>query len=553
MQSVLEGYFKEVLIANNGEEGLEVYKKHSPDIVLADISMPKMDGLEMCKKIRKLNQQQHIVLFTGYNEVDYLSQALNMKIDKYIMKPLNTRQMFDILDEIVTELEQERESEAYKKDLEFASNHDLLTGLANRKLFFTELDKLVKESLEEKKVVAILSMDLNRFKPINDTYGHDAGDIILKQVAKYLNKSLRTSDIISRFGGDEFVIAVGFLKDHKHILKFLKRLERNFLEPVVYRDDEGIKHKLNISFSIGITFCNECTNRSYDTLLREADKAMYRAKELKMPYAFFDPNEESKFQLKARKSQEIKEAIHKGEFLLYYQPIVEIKSKKTVSFESLLRWHHPKKGLLTPDKFLPYIWDNLETRSYLSEWVIESVFIEYERWLEEGKSLSLSINMSLLEFHSEEFLSIVNRLLKKYSKVLTSDIIFEIDEATAIKDSNVSKSVIEELKEMGFKIALDDFGTGHSTLTHLQTFNIDTIKIDKRFVIDMLKDKESHTIVDASIKLAKVFNYKVVAIGVEHKNQLPDLEKLGCDQAQGYGIARPMPSSEVLAFVQEDN
>ena len=547
----MDGYFKETFVANNGEEGIELYKKKSPDIVLADISMPKMDGLEMCQKIRDFNQQQHIVLFTGYNEVDYLSKAINMNINKYIMKPLNTRQMFDTLDAIVAELQKEKESEAYKKDLEFASNHDLLTGLANRKLFFTRLEQLVSDSLREKKSVAILSLDLNRFKPINDTYGHDVGDIVLKKVAHYLEKSLRKSDIISRFGGDEFVIAVGFLKDHNHILKFLKRLERNFLEPVVYRDDDGIKHKLHISFSMGITFCSDCPNSSFDTLLREADKAMYRAKELKMPYSFFDPNEESKFKVKARKSEEIKEAIHKGEFLLYFQPIVEIKTKKVLSFESLLRWHNPKKGLLSPDKFLPYIWDNLETRSYLSEWVIESVFIEYERWLEEGSTLKLSINMSLLEFHSEEFLSIVRKLLKKYSKVLSSDIIFEIDESTAIKDCNVSKSVIKELKAMGFKIALDDFGTGHSTLTHLQTFNIDIIKIDKRFVIDMLNDKESHTIVDASIKLAKVFDYKVVAIGVEHKRQLPDLQKLGCDQAQGYGIARPMPSNEVLAFIQK--
>ena len=515
--------------------------------------MPKMDGLEMCKKIRDFNQQQQIVLFTGYNEVDYLSKAINMNINKYIMKPLNTRQMFDTLDEIVTELQKEKESEAYKKDLEFASNHDLLTGLANRKLFFTRLEQLVSDSLREKKSVAILSLDLNRFKPINDTYGHDVGDIVLKKVAHYLEKSLRKSDIISRFGGDEFVIAVGFLKDHKHILKFLERLERNFLEPVVYRDDDGIKHKLHISFSMGITFCSDCPNSSFDTLLREADKAMYRAKELKIPYSFFDPNEESKFKVKARKSQEIKEAIRRGEFLLYYQPIIEIKSQRVVAFESLLRWHNPKKGILTPDKFLPYIWDNLETRSYLSEWVIENVFIAYVRWIEEGNALRLSINMSLLEFHSEQFLSIIKKLLKKYSKVLTSDIIFEIDEATAIKDCNVSKSVIKELKEMGFKIALDDFGTGHSTLTHLRTFNIDTIKIDKRFVIDMLKDKESHTMVDASIKLAKVFDYKVVAIGVEHKEQLPDLEKLGCDQAQGYGIARPMPSDEVLAFIQKDS
>ena len=540
------------MIANNGEEGFEIYKRRRPDIVLADISMPKMDGLEMCKKIRDFNPQQQIVLFTSYNEVDYLSKAINMNINKYIMKPLKTKQMFETLDEIVSELQKEKDSEAYKKDLEFASNHDLLTGLANRKLFFTRLEQLVDDSFREKKSVAILSLDLNRFKPINDTYGHDVGDIVLKKVAHYLEKSLRKSDIISRFGGDEFVVAVGFLKDHNHILKFLKRLERNFLEPIIYRDDDGLKHKLNISFSMGITFCNGRTNNSFDTLLREADKAMYRAKELKIPYTFFDPNEESKFKIKARKSEEIKDAIRRGEFLLFYQPIVEIKSQKVVAFESLLRWHHPKKGLLTPDKFLPYIWDNLETRTYLSEWVIEHVFAQYERWVEEGKALKLSINISLLEFHSEQFISIIKKLLKEYSKVLTSDIIFEINEATAIKDSSVNRSVIEELKELCFKVALDDFGTGLSTLTHLQTFNIDTIKIDKSFVIDMINDKESHTIVDASIKLAKVFNYKVVAIGVEHKEQLPDLEKLGCDQAQGYGIARPMPSNEVLAFVQKD-
>ena len=537
------------MIANNGEEGFELYKKRKPDIVLADISMPKIDGLEMCKKIREINPNQRIVLFTSYNEVDYLSEAINMKIDRYIMKPLNTKQMFNTLDEIVIELKKEKENEAYKKDLEFASNHDLLTGLANRKLFFSRLEQMVSDSLREKKTIAILSMDLNRFKPINDTYGHDVGDIILKKVAQYLKKSLRKSDIISRFGGDEFVMAVGFLKDHNHILKFLKRLERNFLEPIVYRDDDGIKHKLDISFSMGITFCNDCANSSFDILLREADKAMYRAKELKIPYVFFDPNEESKFKVKARKSEEIKDAIRRGEFLLYYQPIIDIRTQKVVSFESLLRWHHPKKGLLTPDKFLPYIWDNLETRSHLSKWVIESVFSQYERWIEEGRAVSLNINVSSVEFHSERFLSIVKHLLKEYPKVLTSDIIFEIDEATAIKDTKVKKSTIKELKEMGFKIALDDFGTGNSTLTHLQTFNIDTIKIDKSFVIDMLKDKESHTMVDASIKLAKVFNYKVVAIGVEHKEQLPDLQKLGCDQAQGYGIARPMPSNEVLAFI----
>ena len=206
MKSVLSGYFKDIYVANNGLDGIELYKEKRPDIILTDISMPKMDGLEMSEQIRALNAKQPIILFTAYGEKEHLSTAIKLSIDKYVMKPLDSKQMFKILDEVVLELSKEREAKAYKQNLEFASNHDLLTGLGNRKFFFSHLRALAKESRKEGKTLAILSMDLNRFKPINDTYGHDAGDLILKKVAVYLKKSLRKSDIISRFGGDEFVL-----------------------------------------------------------------------------------------------------------------------------------------------------------------------------------------------------------------------------------------------------------------------------------------------------------------------------------------------------------
>ncbi len=502
--------------------------------------MPKMDGLEMCKEIKRENQNQRIILFTSYNEVEHLSEAININVDKYIMKPLNSRQLFDTLDEVLDDLKRERKEEAYKQDLEFASNHDLLTGLANRKLFFTKLQPLVKESIREKKAVAILSMDLNKFKPINDTYGHDAGDLILKKVAQYLQKSLRKSDIISRFGGDEFVIAVGFLKENDHILKFLGRLERNFSEPVVYQDDDGAKHYLDISFSMGITFSSPTVaDPSFDKLLREADKAMYRAKELGVPYAFYDPNEESKFKIKAKKSQELKDAIDRGEFLLYYQPIINLQNREIVAFEALLRWRHPQKSILTPDKFLPYIWNDLEIGLYLARWVIEQVFIEQNKLSEKNRDILIGVNISFLEFNAKEFIPMVKEIMDRYPMVSPSKICFEIDEETAIQDIELGRSRIKTVKELGFKVALDDFGIGSSTLAHLQKFDIDTIKIDKSFVIDMLTNGKNHSIVDASIKLAKAFNYKVVAIGVESKEHLPDLLRLGCDEAQGYGIEKP--------------
>jgi len=447
------------------------------------------------------------------------------------------------------DLEKEKEQAAYQKDLEFSSSHDVLTGLGNRKLFFTRLKPLIMHSHREGRAVAILSMDLNKFKPINDTYGHDAGDLVLKTVAKYLEKSLRKSDIVSRFGGDEFVIAVGFLNEYNHILKFLERLEKSFLEPVIYRDDDGVNHTIPISFSMGITFSATFDSTlSADTFLRQADKAMYKAKELNVPYTFFNPNEESEFKIKAKKSQEIKDAIERGEFLLYYQPIIDIESSKVVAFESFLRWKHPTKGFLRTDKFLPYILDELELGTYVTTWVIENVFEQYGKWLLEDKEVALTINLSLKEFHAEEFIYTVNRLLQKYPTVNPNKIFFEINEETIIKDLSLERSTLKMLQELGFKITLDGFGTGLSTLLYMKQFNIDRIKIDKSFVTNMFENKENYFIVDASIKLANVFGYKVIAMGVESINVLPNLLELGCNEAQGYGIARPMPVSEVFVL-----
>jgi len=545
--SIFSKYFKTIYIANNGVEGLMLYKSKEPDIVLADISMPQMNGIEMCQKIKAIKPQQHIILFSGYSDVNYFSKAIDLKIDKFIEKPLVYKDVLKVFEEVASELEKERAEVAYQRELEFSSSHDILTGLGNRKFFFTRLKPLLIHSHKEGKVVAILSMDLNKFKPINDTYGHDAGDLVLQKVALYLEKSLRKSDVISRFGGDEFVIAVGFLNEPNYILKFLERLEKNFLEPVLYRDDDGVSHNINISFSMGITFSVPADSTlSADTFLRQADKAMYRAKELSIPYTFFNPNEESEVQIKSRKAQEIKNAIERGEFLLYYQPIIDIESSKVVAFESFLRWKHPTKGFLRTDKFLPYILDELEMEIYITTWVIENVFEQYEKWLLSNEEIALSINLSLKEFHSEEFIYTVNRLLQKYSKVNPKNIFFEIDEETIIKDMTLERSTLKMLKELGFQITLDGFGTGLSTLLYMKQFNIDRIKIDKSFVTDMFENKENYFIVDASIKLANVFGYKVIAMGIESVDGLPNLLKLGCNEAQGYGIARPMPVSEVF-------
>ncbi|MCK4442648.1 MAG: bifunctional diguanylate cyclase/phosphodiesterase, partial [Sulfurovaceae bacterium] len=430
----------------------------------------------------------------------------------------------------------------------FASQHDELTGLMNRNLFHHKVKQLIDNSSRLNKHVAIFSIDLNLFKNINDTYGHDAGDAVLKRVAKNLLQSLRKDDIVARFGGDEFAVAIGYLKKHNHILGFLKRIEDSFLEPLLYVDNNSEYH-IPISLSIGITFYSKQFNDiSTQKLLKQADKAMYIAKESKKMYKFFDNSEESSLQKKEKIAQEINRAIIENEFILYYQPIIDIKNNKIVAFEALLRWNHAKKGIVTPEHFLPYILDNSEIMCSLGKWIVKNIFNQFEIWIEKGYDFMISINISSQEFQSKKFLSILKELLVQYPLVIPQKIIFEIVESIAIKDIERENSSLEQIKKLGFKITLDNFGTGYSTLSSINKFGVDNIKIDKRFVISMLENRDDHSIVNASIQLAKVFGYKVIAEGVESREILPILLELGCNQAQGYGISKPMPSQEVDTF-----
>jgi diguanylate cyclase (GGDEF)-like protein len=542
---LLQSYFNKIYIANDGIDGIKLYREKSPDIVLSDISMPNMNGIEMVKEIKKLNPNQKVVLFTAYNDIDYLNKAINLGVDKYILKPLDAKKMHEALDELVRLLELEIEEKRYKKKLEFVSQHDDLTNLLNRRQFFALWEKLVYRTHREKRTVAILAVDLNKFKQINDTYGHDAGDLVLKKVAENLTVATRREDLVARFGGDEFAVSIGFLKSTDEILFYMKRIEESFKEPLHYIS-EGVEHQILITYSIGITFYSYDDKRQdLDTLMRQADRAMYVAKSSKKPYAFYDAFEASKFKVKLEKSKEIKKGIDEGEFMLYYQPVIDIKHQEIVSFEALIRWIHPKEGIIPPSTFLSHISDNEEMMFHLGKWVIEEVFKQHTRWLEQGYTILLSINLSFHELICTSFITMLKELLRKYPAVKPSQIMFEVIESIALKDMGLEKSTLELLKEFGFKVALDNFGTGLATLSALKEFQIDSIKIDKSFVTGMLENQKNHSIVNASIQLAKAFGYTVVAEGVESKQHLPALLELGCDRAQGYGIARPMPAEEI--------
>jgi PleD family two-component response regulator len=229
--NVLGKRFSEIFVASDGVEGIKLYHEKNPDIVLSDISMPNLNGIEMTQEIKKHNPKQKVALFTGYSDIRYLNKAINIGVDKYILKPLDTQQMFTALDDIVKSLKKEEEQEKYKEKLEFVSQHDELTGLLNRRQFFFLLDKLRHRSDREKRIVAVLALDLNKFKPINDTYGHEAGDLVLKKVAKDLLKSARKEDVVARFGGDEFTVILTELDDKSTAELIAEKIIINLKKP----------------------------------------------------------------------------------------------------------------------------------------------------------------------------------------------------------------------------------------------------------------------------------------------------------------------------------
>jgi len=302
--SVLEKYFNKIFVANDGVEGIALYHEKLPDIILSDISMPNLNGIEMIETIKHYNPKQKIIFFTGYDDLEYLKKSINIGIDKYILKPLKTEEMLSALNEVIKSLKDEKEEEEYKNKLEFISQHDELTSLYTRRHFFFLLEKLCQNAKREKKIVALLVLDLNKFKPINDTYGHEVGDLVLKRVAEDLLASSKKGDLVSRFGGDEFCIAIGLLKEKSNILKFLTRVEKRLREPFIYRDEEGREYSIEISCSIGITFYRSSEELlNFEKLMREADFAMYHAKKLNKLYSFFRPYEKNRLKIENTKER----------------------------------------------------------------------------------------------------------------------------------------------------------------------------------------------------------------------------------------------------------
>jgi len=467
-------------------------------------------------------------------------------------KPFNNTQLISHLLKLyiatlASEIQRD-ESENNQSNLEHIAYYDPLTKLPNRLLITDRIRQAIKNQAREKSIVAIALMDLDGFKSVNDSLGHDAGDQVLIEASRRIEAIIRPEDTIARLGGDEFVIVLTDVLTSKDVGKVLLRILRKISQPYYYK-----KRVIeSISASIGVTLYPE-DNVDDDTLLRHADQAMYKAKENgRNQFYFFDTKEHKKVKANFKALKKIEKAMNNGEFELYFQPKLSRHTLKIESVEVLTRWNHPILGILSPSEFLPLI-ENDDLVYIFDQWVIRQSLLIIIKLHEQGIKLSLSINISPKQFKQKEFVTNVKKIANeigmdyRYFKFIE----FEIVESSALESIHHTNETIQELKSIGVGFALDDFGTGYSSLTHLRELHINTIKIDQSFIFEMLHNTQDMAIVNAIISLSKVFQIEVVAEGVENIEQLLMLFELGCDSIQGYRVARPMSYDHLLIYITE--
>ena len=574
----------EVITAQSGEQALRHVLQQQLAVILLDISMPGMDGFEVAQIIHSHPHSANLpIIFVtahygeemhrlkGYQSgaVDYLftpviPQILQNKVAVFVElarknlqlqyqtrelesfnRDLQLRQMHDlqrINAALEAEVEERRQAEARAHEL---ATRDPLTGLLNRRSLIQHLEQAVARSHRQRKGLAVLFLDMDRFKSINDSLGHDVGDVLLQQVAARISSAVRVTDLVARLGGDEFVVLMEGLPEYPDAAAVARKIIQANSTPCVIG-----AHQIKASISIGISLYPQ-DGETVQMLIKHADLAMYHAKQQRPgTIQFFHEELNRRLSEKVRLEREIQQALENQEFLLYYQPKIEIASGRLVGVEALLRWVHPRLGLIGMGDVLDTIADNSQLLA-LGDWVIDSACRQARIWQDQGGilgQLPIAINVAAPQIHAG-FPTVMRKLLGEHG-IAPARLELEITESLLIRDVEMVRTVLQELSTNGIRIAIDDFGTGYSSLSALKALPIDVLKIDRSFIQDLEQGKDNAAIVTAIIDMAKALTLRVVAEGVENQGQLVILQSLGCDQYQGFYHSRPVAASELSELLE---
>jgi diguanylate cyclase (GGDEF)-like protein/PAS domain S-box-containing protein len=435
------------------------------------------------------------------------------------------------------------ELKEYQRRIEHLAHYDALTGVPNRVLLADRLNLAIVQARRYPRSLILAYLDIDRFKDVNDKYGHETGDQLLITIAHRLRDALREGDTLARLGGDEFVAVITDLDRQAEYKPILDRLLGAAAIPI-----EIQQNTFQLSASLGVTLFPQDDSNA-DTLLRHAAQAMYLAKQAgKNRYHLFDPDKELKTLTHHKRLERIAQAIEQNEFELYYQPKVNMRTGVVVGAEALIRWRHPERGLVPPGDFLPLIEGN-ELMVRLGDWVLDAALRQMTAWYGQGLDIAVSVNIAACHLQQADFLLNLEKKMAAHPTIRHNCLEIEILETAALEGIGRISSLIEGCQAFGVRFSLDDFGTGYSSLTYLRRLPANVLKIDQSFVREMLSDSGDMAIIEGIIGLAAAFGRTVIAEGVETPEHGERLLRLGCELAQGYGIARPMPASELPAWI----
>ena len=435
------------------------------------------------------------------------------------------------------------ERKATEQRIEYLAYHDALTGLPNRLLVQDRFEQAMAQAERAQHKVALVYLDLDNFKAINDSLGHAAGDELLKEVAQRLRRCVRDSDTISRQGGDEFLLVLRDLPDTEIVSTIVIKLIERLQAPIQLGEQE-----LSTSASVGVAIGPD-DGRDFETLRKKADMAMYRSKESgRNTYHFFDPTMDTEASEHLQLRNGLRRALERNEFILYFQPQYELLDGRLVGVEALLRWQHPERGLVAPGHFIG-VAEESGLIVPLGAWVLREACRQAMDWRKAGlPPVTMSVNLSAIQFRRGDIEQSVLAALAE-SGLPPAQLELELTESMLIQNVESVVVAVRQLKQHGVQLSIDDFGTGYSSLSYLKRFDIDRLKIDQSFVRDLTSDPDDAAIVRAIIQMAQSLNLQTIAEGVETAEMAQQLRAYGCDQAQGYHYARPMPADQLAQLL----